>query len=96
MFPNSGRNTIGTQAIRFNGIDITCSRSQISINQKYYAEKLELAHTKSLPFTTFRSMRQKLAYMAYSTMPDVLVYISRIAQYTQSMYDEDKDEVLRI
>ena len=56
----------------------------------------ENASKRKMSFETFRSIRAKLAYVAYSTMPDILIYCARMAQYTAKMFESDSSEPLRL
>ncbi len=97
MFPNSGRTMIGIQRVRFNGLKIRTTTDGIFAEQYYYVKGLrEKIGNKSMTFEDFRSLRQKLAYVAYSSMPDILVFCSKMAQYTASMYDIGRNEPLRL
>ena len=49
-----------------------------------------------MTFEKFRSIRAKLQYAGYSTMPDILIYCARMSQYTASMFKKDSIEPLRL
>lgn len=59
------------------------SEGKIIIDQAYYVHELMDMKTSTMTFTEFRSIRQKLAYAAYSTMPHILVFATRLAQHTE-------------
>ena len=96
-FPNSGRTIATSDPIRFNGLDLRITSDGIRIDQAYYINGIKAeVKDSNMEFTKFRSVRQKLAYAAYSSMPDILVFMARLAQYTQAMYEKDKPEVSRL
>lgn len=96
-FPNSGRTSVNSEPIRFNGLDITTTKEGTQMDQRKYIEGVLTPGTfRGMPYTKFRSLRQKLAYAAYSSMPDILVYVARLAQFTESMYLKDSVEALRL
>lgn len=96
-FPNSGRNLISSKPTRFNGIDISSISEGIRMDQGYYVKKVtQKLKSKNMSFADFRSVRQQLAYIAYSSMPDILVFFDRIAQCTHSMFEGDSAELLRL
>jgi len=95
-FPNSGRSVISTKPTRFNGLDIRTNKDSIVMDQRYYIEGIsKLKHIDKIDFIEFRSLRQRIAYASYSTMPDVLVFVAILAQYTESMFMADSKEPLR-
>ena len=96
-FPNSGRTIIGSDPVRFSGLDIRGYSNEILVDQRYYAQGMEKkTKSRKMSFVEFRSMRQKLAYVAYSSMPDIMVFCSRMAQYTESMFNSEPTEPLRL
>lgn len=66
------------------------------MDQKNYFDNLPKKNIGNLDFPEFRSLRQKVAYASYSSMPDILIYVARMSQYTESMFTEDSEEPLRL
>jgi len=81
MFPNSGRTSISQKPTRFNGLDLSTIDGILVMDQKYYFDNLPKKNIGKLDFTEFRSLRQKVAYASYSSMPDILIYVARMSQY---------------
>ncbi len=96
-FPNKGATSVGKEPVRFNGIDITSDNGTISIAQKDYLESIPKIPSKtSVSFEEFRSIRQKMAYAAYSTCPDALVFVARLSQFTESKFSAKTEDAMRI
>lgn len=49
---------------------------------------------KDMTFNEFRSIRARYAYAAYSTIPDVLVFVSFLSQFTESTFEGKKQEAV--
>lgn len=96
-FPNSGSSKVTSEPTRFNGLDLSTDGKAIIMDQKYYiAELCNLKNLGNITFTEFSSVRQKIAYASYSTMPDVLVFVAILAQYTQTMFSNESEEAIRL
>ena len=67
------------------------------MDQAFYINDINSDAVKSTTtFEGFRSLRTKLVYVAFSTCPDVLVFIAHLAQYTETRFRKEKEEALRI
>ena len=95
-FPNSGRTFISAARTRFNGLDIRRQGKEIHIDQWYYVSQILDFNSRTMTFNEFQSTRQKLAYCAYSSMPDILIYVARMSQYTEKMFLENIKEPTRL
>ena len=96
-FRNSGQTKLSWKRSRFNGLDIRTVSGCMIIDQRYYIEGLtENPNNRYMSFDEFRSVRQKLAYTAYSSMPGILVYCAKLAQYTNTLFVNSSYEPLRL
>ena len=96
-FPSKGHTPILANKVRFNGIDFSILDEGIVMRQRYYIEGIPpLPAKRVLTFETFRRIRAKLAYAAFSTCSDGLVYIAYLSQFTTFRYREENMEAMRI
>eukprot|EP00171_Calliarthron_tuberculosum_P022600 IDg22600t1 len=96
-FPNKGRQTAAGRELRFNGIDLHFTQGKlVALQEKYISKVQKLQKNQLPPFEEFRSARAKYAYAAYSTMPDILIFVARLSQVTQSMYDKNRKKYAKI
>lgn len=94
-FPSKSTTVIGKKKIRFNGVDISRVNCGIQIEQAiYFAEFNKEAPKKDMRFKEFRSIRAKYAYEAYSTTPNVLIYVAILALFMGTRYQESSEEAL--
>lgn len=96
-FPNTGRTKVLGIKTKFNGVDIQQSSEEITMDQQSYITNIPDVSTKeALSFEDFRSIRAKIAYASFSTAPDSLVFVAHLAQYTESRYNSDELNPMRI
>ena len=96
-FPNKGSSKVGSSKTRFNGVDISRFEDGFVLDQvQYMSDFIDQVPSKSLTFDEFRSLRAKYAYAAYSSAPDILVYVAVLAQYTHTRFEQSKDEALQL
>lgn len=103
-FPNKGRTRVDTDLVMYNGIGFVRNRNVLQMNQATYIEnipspfkKRDLGESKAeISFEIFRSTRAMFAYAAYSTTPDVIVFVTYLAQFTEERYLRNPTEAIRI
>lgn len=96
-FPNKGKETATEKELRFNGIDVSFTQGKLIARQNKYISKVERVKKNHLPtFEEFRSARAKYAYAAYSTMPDILIFVAQLSQVTQTVYDNNKKKYVKV
>ena len=96
-FPSRGRVEIQEDPIPFNGIEVSKMSGCIIITQKKMIQECpRVGMRENLNFAEFRSLRAKLAYIAFSTAPDVLVFVAKLAQITEKQYATDSSEGMKI
>ena len=81
--------TSGDESLLITFVGFQISRNKhnlLSIRQTFCMRRLEELDP-SLPFTDFRSMRMRLAWLA-NTRPDISFEISRLAQITLDRFNE--------
>ena len=71
------------------------SQNHLQIDQDHYMGHFNRLNVKEITFKMFRSIFQELAYIAYSMMPNILVFVARMYQYTKVMFLKDKLECIR-
>ena len=96
-FPSKGRTPIETEPVRYNGIDLHKIPHGYQMDQRTYISEIPpISSKEDMSFEQFRSVRAKFAYAAYSTTPDVLVYVAHLAQYTEDRFASEKVNALRV
>ena len=96
-FPNKGRKKISEEFVRFNGIEILRCEAGYQLSQVSYVKDIPMIpKDDDLSFEDFRSIRAKYAYLAYSTMPDILVIVSKLSQVTNDIYESDRKSCLKL
>ncbi len=94
-FPSKGRKIIESDPVRFNELDIATREG--TINQRGYITACGKVKLRGkLSFEEFRHIRAEYAYAAFSTVPNVLVYVDKLAQFTDKRYTAERDEALRL
>lgn len=51
--------------------------------------------SNELYFNGFRRIRAKYAYVTFSTLPDALIYVAILAQYTEKRFINEKNDSLK-
>lgn len=96
-FASKGRAEIGTSAIRFNDADISKDGTNVPISQKQFIKECyQVGPREVLSFSDFWSLNAQLAYVAFSTAPDVLVFVAIIGQITEKRYETESAEAMRV
>ena len=96
-FPNKGRKKISNEFVRFNGIEISRCEARYQLRQVSYVKNIpNIPKDEILSFEDFRSIRAKYAYLAYSTMPDILVIVAKLSQATSDVYEKDRKSCLKL
>lgn len=88
-FPSKGRMRIREKPVSFNGIDISATSSGYLLSQEKYLSDIVIpSKLSALSFDEFRSLRAKYAYAAYSTLPEILVHVAKLSQFTEDIYEK--------
>eukprot|EP00171_Calliarthron_tuberculosum_P023256 IDg23256t1 len=97
LFPNKGRSSAETEELKFNGVNVKLTPGTVVVQQRKYLEQISKTQkSRTPPFEEFRSVRAKYAYAAYSTMPDILIFVARLSQVTKSMYEKSPKQYIKI
>ncbi len=76
--PRKGITTIGAENTKFNGIDISKLGNCYRVSQERCIDKIsKFSSFDVITFEEFQSTEVKYAYAAYSTLPDILVHVSK-------------------
>lgn len=96
-FPNTGKTEIGTSIVKFNGLDISKIPNGYRMSQeKYICDIPTMPKAYGASFDVFRSTKAKYAYGAYSTLPEVLIHVSKLSQVTPKIFEAEKSESLKL
>lgn len=98
-FPSKSWIEIGRKSERFNGVEISvCDDGEkIIMNQSHYIQKIELVKiSNNITFDLFRSVRVQYAYAAFSTVPQVLIFVAMSSQVTEERYMSEQADVLKL
>ncbi len=82
-FPNKGRKSASDSLLMFNGVELSRDDDVIFMRQgEYIRECRKIGAREVLSFKEFRSIRAKLAYASFSTVPTLPVFVAKMAQFT--------------
>jgi len=96
-FPNKGKHHVTQEKVRFNGVDLTYVAGNIVMEQaEYITNCAKVKWSEQIDFEKFRSLRAKYAYAAFSSVPETLVYVAILAQFTERRFAEESEEATRL
>ena len=73
-----------------------CDTGVRAFQENYVKEIPSLPKGNALKFAGFCSIRAKYAYLAYSTMPDILVIVAKLSQVTEDIYSKDEKHSIKL
>lgn len=84
---------------RFNGAELERENGLgvVAVKQSQYIKKIgTFCFKENLCFEDFCSIQAKYTYAIFSTVPDILIYITIMAQITQERYIMEQEYVFKL
>lgn len=87
LFSSKATEATGSDPVHYIGIGIAVKNKEFTMQQSSYFHKQDkMTYDRELPFSSFRSLRATYAYAVYSTVPEILIHITVLAQFREEHY----------
>lgn len=95
-FPSKPKELVTKSGEKFIAIEISMENGSAIMKQANYIANIEKQKVKNLTFEDFRSLRENLPYAAFSTVPNALMFVTTLAQFTEGTYQPDQSTVFKL